>query len=70
MENYEAWFVFFTSMLGVPCSMFDIWCSLFDNNQSQEKGLYVKRVRALRIPYCYIEKLQKSLFLRAAQDGV
>ena len=29
-------------------SMFDILCSLFDSNQSQEKCLYVKRVRALR----------------------
>ncbi len=31
---------------------FDILCSLFDNNQSREKCLYVKRVRALRITIC------------------
>ena len=31
---------------------FDILYSLFDNNQSREKCLYVKRVRALRIAIC------------------
>ncbi len=53
-------------------SIFDILCSLFDNNQSQEKSLYVKRVRALRIPYMNAKIIYKVLIrysARLLRDG-
>jgi len=49
--EYLLVYSIFTSMFSVPFSIFDIWCLIFDDNQSQEKSSYVKRIRALRIQY-------------------
>ncbi len=50
------------SVARIFSSIFDILCSLFDYNQSQEKCLYVKRVRALRIAVYEYKKMIAYLY--------